>query len=121
MTIFLCRCGNSGTKPFGVRRQTPNGARWLRRYPPIAAPPRQAYSVADGLASDHADARRSRFGANVISTISNKGHLSFRCSTKFVAAVFIDFLGRLVRQSKGQKIILILDGHPVHRSKKVKK
>jgi len=33
---------------------------------------------------------------------------------------FIDFLHRLVRQSKGQKIILILDGHPVHRSKKVK-
>ncbi len=39
---------------------------------------------------------------------------------KFVAAVFIDFLNRLIRQSKGQKIILILDGHPVHRSKKVK-
>ena len=61
------------------------------------------------------------FGANVISAISNKGHLSFRVfNEQFVADVFIDFLHRLIRQSKGQKIILILDGHPVHRAKKVK-
>ena len=44
------------------------------------------------------------------SAISNKGHLSFRVfKEKFVAAVFIDFLSRLIRQSNGQKIILILD------------
>ena len=56
----------------------------------------------------------------MISAISNKGHLSFRVfKEKFVADVFIDFLHRLTRQSKGQKIILILDGHPVHRAKKV--
>ena len=54
-----------------------------------------------------------RFGANVVSAISNKGHLSFRVfKEKFVAKVFIDFLQRLIRQSKGQKIILILDGTP---------
>jgi transposase len=34
--------------------------------------------------------------------------------------VFIDFLGRLIRQADGQKVILILDGHPVHRAKKVR-
>ena len=88
-----------------------------------------------GLRSDHTAGRSwspvgqtpviqgtgQRFGANVISAISNKGQLSFRVfKEKFVAKVFIDFLGRLVRQSNGQKIILILDGHPVHRSKKVK-
>ena len=57
----------------------------------------------------------------MISAISNKGQLSFRVfKEKFVAKGFIDFLHRLIRQSKGQKIILILDGHPVHRSKKVK-
>jgi transposase len=62
-----------------------------------------------------------RFGANVILAISNKGQLSFRVfKEKFVAAVFIDFLGGLIRQSKGQKVILILDGHPVHRATKVK-
>lgn len=116
-------------------------ARWLdERYPEIE---RRAYREravilwADemGLRSDHSAGRSwspvgrtpvvegtgQRFGANVISAISNKGHLQFRVfKEKFVAAVFIDFLSRLVRQSKGQKIILILDGHPVHRSKKVK-
>jgi transposase len=88
-----------------------------------------------GLRSDHTAGRSwspvgrtpviegtgQRFGANVISAISNKGHLSFRVfKEKFVAAVLIDFLHRLIRQSKGQKIVLILDGHPVHRSRKVK-
>ena len=45
-----------------------------------------------------------RFGTNVISAISNKGHLSFRVfKEKFVAAVFIDFLSRLVRQGTGRR------------------
>jgi transposase len=116
-------------------------ARWLdERYPEIEARAHREKSLilwADemGLRSDHAAGRSwspvgetpviqgtgQRFGANVISAISNKGHLSFRVfKEKLVAAVFIDFLNRLIRQSKGQKIILILDGHPVHRSKKVK-
>ena len=116
-------------------------ARWLdERYPAIEQRARREKSLilwADemGLRSDHTAGRSwsqvgrtpviegtgQRFGANVISAISNKGHLQFRVfKEKFVAAVFIDFLGRLLRQSKGQKIILILDGHPVHRSRKVK-
>jgi transposase len=116
-------------------------ARWLdERYPAIKDRAHREKALilwADemGLRSDHAAGRSwspvgktpviegtgQRLGANVISAISNKGHLSFRVfKEKFVAAVFIDFLNRLIRQSKGQKIILILDGHPVHRSKKVK-
>jgi hypothetical protein len=88
-----------------------------------------------GLRSDHSVGRSwspagqtpviegtgRRSGANVIFVISNKGHLSFRVlKEKFVAKVFIDFLRRLIRQGKGEKIILILHGHPVHRSRKVK-
>ena len=116
-------------------------ARWLdERYPAIKERAHREKSLilwADemGLRSDHTAGRSwspvgqtpviegtgQRFGTNVISAISNKGHLSFRVfKEKFVAAVFIDFLSRLIRQSKGQKIILILDGHPVHRAKKVK-
>ncbi len=116
-------------------------ARWLdERYPEIEQRARREKSLilwADemGLRSDHTAGRSwspvgrtpvvegtgQRFGANVISAISNKGHLQFRVfKDKFVAKVFIDFLHRLIRQSNGQKIILILDGHPVHRSKKVK-
>jgi transposase len=115
--------------------------RWLQeRYPAIKErahreKARILWADEMGLRSDHTAGRSwspvgqtpviegtgQRFGANVISAISNKGHLSFRVfKEKFVADVFIDFLSRLIRQSKGQKIILILDGHPVHRAKKVK-
>ncbi len=115
--------------------------RWLtERYPAIKTRAHREKALIlwtdeMGLRSDHTAGRSwspvgktpviqgtgQRFGTNVISAISNKGHLSFRVfKEKFVAGVFIDFLGRLVRQSNGQKIILILDGHPVHRSKKVK-
>ncbi len=38
---------------------------------------------------------------------------------RFTAAVMIEFLRRLVRQCK-QKIFLIVDGHPVHRSRAVR-
>jgi len=116
-------------------------ARWLdERYPELE---RRAYREralilwADemGLRSDHSAGRSwspvgqtplvqgsgQRFGANVISAISNKGRLQFRVfEQRFTAAVFIDFLARLARQADGQKIILILDGHPVHRAKNVR-
>jgi transposase len=116
-------------------------ARWLEeRYPEIekrARCERARILWADemGLRSDHTAGRSwsplgqtpviegtgKRFGANVISAISNKGHLQFRVfKERFTAPVFIDFLGRLIRQANGQKVILILDGHPVHRAKKVR-
>ena len=80
-----------------------------------------------GLRSDHTAGRSwspvgktpviegtgQRFGTNVISAISNKGHISFRVfKEKFVAAVFIDCLSCLVCQGTGQKIILILTAIP---------
>lgn len=37
----------------------------------------------------------------------------------FATGVFLEFLKRLIRQNN-RKIFLIVDGHPVHRSKKVK-
>ena len=56
----------------------------------------------------------------MLSAISNAGRLRFRLFTgSFTAAVFIDFLGRLLRDSGGQKVHLIVDGHPVHRAKLV--
>ena len=116
-------------------------ARWLEeRYPELE---RRAYREralilwADemGLRSDHSTGRSwaplgqtplvagsgQRFGANVLSAISNKGHLQFTVfKRRFTAPVFIDFLARLIRQAEGQKLILILDGHPVHRAQKVR-
>jgi transposase len=61
-----------------------------------------------------------RFRVNMISAISNAGMLRFRLFTgSFTGAVFIDFLGRLLRDCAGRKVHLIVDGHPVHRAKLV--
>lgn len=61
-----------------------------------------------------------RFGCNMISTITNHGTLRFMVfKQRFTAAVMIKFLDRLLRQVD-RKVFVILDGHPVHRSRKVK-
>lgn len=60
-----------------------------------------------------------RFGCNMISAITNLGHLSFQVfEGTFKVKVFLGFLTRLVKQAK-RKVILIVDGHPVHRAKLV--
>ena len=61
-----------------------------------------------------------RFRCNMISTITNRGRLAFMVFTRpFTADVMIEFLGRLIRHAQ-RKVFLIVDGHPVHRSGKVK-
>lgn len=58
-----------------------------------------------------------RFRTNMISSITNRGKLRFMVfNERFTTSVFLDFLKRLVKGSK-QMIFLILDGHPVHKSK----
>lgn len=60
-----------------------------------------------------------RFRCNMISTITNRGGLAFMVfRQRFTADVMIKFLKRLVRHA-GRKVFLIIDGHPVHRSRKV--
>jgi len=59
-----------------------------------------------------------RFGCNLMSTVTNRGTLRFMVFTeRFTAKVLIDFCTRLLRSVK-QKVLLILDRHPAHRSKK---
>ena len=61
-----------------------------------------------------------RFGCNMVSTVTNQGKLTFMVfQERFTRTVFLRFLGRLVRQSE-KKVYLIVDGHPVHRSKAVR-
>ena len=87
-----------------------------------------------GLRSDHAVGRSyglrghtpvlvatgKRFGCNMISAITNQGRLNFMVfKSRFTATVFLDFLNRLLRQSK-RKVFLVVDRPPVHRSKKAK-
>ena len=88
-----------------------------------------------GLRSDHAVGRSwgrrgqtpiipgtgKRFSCNMISAITNRGRLNFMIfKGRFSADIFLDFLKRLIRQAR-RKVFLITDGHPVHRSFKVKK
>lgn len=61
-----------------------------------------------------------RFGCSMMSTITNRGALAFMVFTeRFTGAVMIKFLRRLVRHAKG-KVFLIVDGHPVHKSARVR-
>ncbi len=61
-----------------------------------------------------------RFGCNMISAITNRGRLSFMVfRERFTTTVFLEFLRRLIRGAD-RKVFLIVDGHPVHRSKKAK-
>jgi transposase len=60
-----------------------------------------------------------RFSLNMISAISNKGHLQFMLlDGRFNGDVFISFLKRMVKYSK-EKIYFITDGHPAHKTKKL--
>jgi transposase len=57
-----------------------------------------------------------RFSANMMSSITNRGHLCFVVfKGRFNSDRFIFFCRRLLRQRR-RKIFLILDGHSVHRS-----
>jgi transposase len=62
----------------------------------------------------------ARFGFNMISAVSPKGQLRFMViDGKVAGGEFCEFLRRLVHNAP-HPIFLILDGHPVHRSARVK-
>ncbi len=61
-----------------------------------------------------------RFSLNMISTVTNRGLLRFMVfSGRFTSAVFIKFLGRLIK-STDRKVFLIVDNYSPHRAKAVK-
>ena len=61
-----------------------------------------------------------RFSLNMVSAISNKGHVEFMIlDGTFNSGVFIDFLTRLIKH-KQYKIFLVVDGHSAHKTKLVK-
>ena len=140
---YLRRWGFTAQKP--VRRafeRDPEAVkRWLElEYPEIVRQAKREnahilWGDETNVRSDHAAGRSfspkgktpvitatgRRFSCNVISAISNRGHLQFMTFRKsFTAPVFLEFLRRIIRKAP-QKIFLILDGHPVHRAAMVKK
>lgn len=57
---------------------------------------------------------------NAVSTLTNAGRVRFGVfAGRSTAAVLIGFLGRLTRSTTGA-VFLVLDGHPVHRSRRVR-
>jgi transposase len=114
---------------------------WLEeRYPEIEKRARREraeilWADESGLRSDHSAGRTwapvgqtpvtkgtgKRFKANMIAAISNTGTLRFRVfDERFSGPLFLDFLKRLVRDNKGRKVVLIIDGHPAHRARMVR-
>ena len=62
----------------------------------------------------------ARFSTNMVAAISTSGHLRFMINQGTVNAdVLCDFLKRLMHNAQ-QPIFLIWDGHPTHKSKKVR-
>jgi transposase len=139
---YLAAWGLTAQKP--VRRayesDDSQNAHWLdERYPQIekqAKKDKAAIYWADesGLRSDDVRGRSfspkgktpeirstgKRFGVNMISALSNKGALAFQVFEGcFSSETFIGFMARLIKHAKGQKIVLIVDGHPVHRARVV--
>jgi transposase len=112
---------------------------WLNKeYPAIkrrAAKEKAAIYFGDetGMRSDHQAGRSyapkgqtpvikstgQRFSLNMISAISNKGYLQFMIIDRFNGEVFIDFLKRMIKYSR-EKVFFITDGHPAHKTKKLK-
>lgn len=57
-----------------------------------------------------------RFSLNMISAISNKGHLQFMIlDGRFNSEVFKTFLQQMIKYSR-QKIYFVTDGHPAHQT-----
>ena len=140
---YLARWGFTSQKP--VQRayeKNPEAVRrWLEEeYPEIRQQAKEEkasiyWGDEMGLRSDHTAGRSygvrgqtpvipgpgKRFRCNMISAMTNQGQLNFMVFEDwFNTDVFLEFLRRLVRQSK-RKVFLIIDKHPVHRSRKTKR
>lgn len=135
---YLRRWGFSPQKP-AVRAYERNPEavrRWLEEeYPAIAARAKREGAIIwwgdeMGLRSRHVagtsysprgetpvvSATGKVFGCNMISAITNRGELAFMLfEGRFNAAVFQDFVERLLRQCE-KKVFLILDNLKVHKA-----
>ncbi len=140
---YLARWGFTPQKPVRRAYEQNDAAvqRWLNEeYPAIRVAAKKERALiywADemGVRSDHQAGRSyapkgktpvipgtgQRFGCNVVSALTNRGDLSFMVYQRgFTAAVFLRFLKRLVQQAL-RKVFVIVDRHPVHRSRAVKR
>jgi len=139
---YLKDWGYTAPKPISkAYEQNPKRvAQWLEKeYPAIKRKAKKQKAVIYfedevGMRSDHQAGKSyapkgetpvikrtgQRFSLNMVSAISNKGHVEFMIlDGTFNAGVFIDFLTRLIKH-KQHKIFLVVDGHSAHKTKLVK-
>ena len=135
---YLAQWGMTCQKP--VRRafeqDTEKVRQWLEKeYPGIRAHAKRVgaeiyWADEMGMRSDHASGLTygkrgqtpvvrgtgQRFGCNMVSAITNRGHLVFMVfKGRFISKVFVTFLRRLSKQVK-HRVLVIVDSHPVHKS-----
>jgi transposase len=139
---YLKRWGFTPQKPAraAYERDPEAVRRWLEeQYPRIHSRARGAggriyWADEMGVRSDHQAGRSyaprgrtptrpgtgRRFGANLLSALTNRGELAFMIfKGRFCSKVMLRFLRRLVRHCP-RKVFLIVDRHPVHRSRAVR-
>jgi transposase len=139
---LLAQLGLTCQRPlWRAYEQDPAGVRqWRERdYPALRALAKQEgaaifFSDEAGVRSDyHAGttwgvrgrtpvvaATGQRFGLNMISAISARGQLRFMVAKgKLNGARYVEFLKRLMHNAR-RPVFLIVDGHPVHKSRAVK-
>ena len=139
---YLKSWGYTPQKPISkAYEQAPKRVQqWLdKEYPPIKKKAKKQNAVIYfedevGMRSDHQAGKSyapigetpvikkagQRFSLNMVSAISNKGHVGFMIlDGTFNGGVFLEFLTRLIKH-KQQKIFLIVDGHSAHKTKIVK-
>lgn len=140
---LLRRWGFTPQKPVSrAYEQNPKEvARWLKEeYPSIRRRAKREGAEINwcdetGFRSDHVAGRSygrcgktpvvpgtgQRFGCSMISAITNRGKLRFMVfRERFSAPGYILFLKRLIKDVR-RKLYVIVDRHPVHRSRKVNK
>lgn len=114
---------------------------WLeKKYPAIKKRARKEKAIIyfgdeTGMRSDHQTGRSyapagetpvitktgNRFSINMISAISNQGHLQFMIidgNGRFNTVVFETFLKQMIKYSR-QKIYFVTDNHSAHKTKKI--
>ena len=139
---LLRRWGFTPQKPVrrAYERNDERIRNWLKRkYPALRRRAKREkaeiyWEDETGLRSDHLAGRSysprgatpvirstgNRFGCNIISAVNNLGKMRFRVfNGSFTQSVMIDFLDRLIRDAK-RKVIVIADGHPAHKGRRVK-
>lgn len=140
---LMKRLGFSPQRPLyrAWQQDSERVAEWHKRtYPKIKARAKREKALIffgdeAGLRSDHHSGRTwaprgqtpvvkatgRRYGLNVISAVNGVGHFRFMTVEGSVtASVFRDFLKRLI-SGVDKKVFLIVDGHPAHKAKLVKR